>query len=62
MSDIWKALGMSIVCAFAVLGFLSFIQIARNDREIEQLKKQIENQTMLIEILNRSCECECEFE
>ncbi len=34
----------------------------RIEKENIRLKKEIENQQMLIEILERTCECACEYE
>ena len=47
-----------IIMCFVFIAVLGLISASENAR----LKKTIENQNMLIEILNRSCECECEFE
>lgn len=60
MSDIVKIL-LSVIClailsAFALMGLFSTVEKNNLENKIEGLEKQIEQQTMLIEILKKSCE------
>jgi len=58
VSDILKALGVSTLVAMAIFGVISLFTIASYENKISQLEKQIDHQTILIEILEKSCECE----
>ena len=56
----WKEFRKVLIIFICFIFMTCFCLTAR--RENERLKKEIENQNMLIEILNRSCECACEYE
>ncbi len=45
-----------------ILGIIAIGSYENIQSENLNLKETIENQNMLIEILNRSCECACEYE
>ena len=47
---------LAILIAFALMGLFSTVEKNNLENKIEGLEKQIEQQTMLIEILKKSCE------
>lgn len=60
MSDIVKIL-LSVIClailiAFALMGLFSLVEKTNLENKIDSLEKQVEHQTILIEILKKSCE------